>query len=835
VEFSHNAPATVFLDAAQLELGDVTGFKPALAAETGASCDRLGRLFYADEPVALDWTLWAEGPPPQPVSLAYRIYDYRDRLVREGRERFAAAKQGAHAQPLTAQLPAGAYRLVYAQDGAAPARQLSLCVVPRPLPAQQDCAIGTYLTLTPQPLQLADRLGLRWMCSLSPAEHIAGWAYVQPDSRDEFVFHDDDVGWAREHHVRILANINTSGYRMPQWALMDAAPDGEPCVLHRGTKRYFRLRDWEHFVLNLVQHYKHTIRHWLVIDEPYQQYSAEDYSRLLEATYRAAKRADPGCVVFAHGGYYDTWMPQVIEAVGPQVFDGVYDYMRYREHAELLADICRRHGKLLWSVEYGGVPTIYSPPEEASLAEPQSSFPVMDNMNRYLHSAIRSLCWAPAAKYMRYDARFPGHLPPTNYMTLFEYDGGVKPLAAALANLNRLASGAVGDGEVTANPSLRCFLFRAEGEYIVALWSADGELLRVELPASLLDAGITDAMGATVSAAPALLVDMLPIYLRVKNAWREQLVAAVEELSVQRALPLQLRVVRGARGSPLSLSAVIGNETGAPVSLTCDLSRASRYALRDPWAAPAIIDGLGPDAVYVLRFDLNYYPGDVVEDKPIAVSAFGPGIGFSRTKVLYYVPIPKAQPIVCDGDLTEWPLDDPAARARPLTIVGFRPNQPGDEQQARLQTWLAWSDSAVHLALHLTDAHLRLSTDPRGPRPEQSGQVARVYLSDSMSPRDIVTALIVPVRDGPVRATARTRNGEQVLQAGARWAGQSWTAEVVLPFSLVPDFEPRPGADLLFDVVVSDWNEKRLLGDMIWAGREAAPEDPRGFGQIVLQ
>ncbi|MFQ5808070.1 MAG: carbohydrate binding domain-containing protein [Armatimonadota bacterium] len=839
VDFSHDAPATVFLDAVQLELGEVTDFKPAHPVEIGASCTRLGRLFYADEPVSFHWTLWAEGPSTKPASLSYRIYDYRDRVVREGRERFGTGRRGAQQKPFTARFPEGAYRLVYGQEGRARARQLSFCVVPRPLPADQDCAIGTYLTLKPQPLQLADRLGLRWMCSLSASGHIASWGLVQPESRDRFVFHDDDVRAAREHHVKILANVHTSSYRMPQWALLDAPPPGEPCVLHRGTQRYFRLSDWEHFVFNLVSRYKHTIRHWLVIDEPYSQYSAEDYGRLLEASYRAAKRADPECTVFAHGGYSDAWMPQVIDTVGPGVFDGVYDYMREQRHADVLADICRTHNKLLWAVEYGGVPTIYSPPQEVSLAGSQSRLPVIENMNRYLHSAIRSLCWAPAAKYMRYDARFPGHVPPTNYMTLWEYDGGVKPLAAALANLNRLASGAVGDGEVTAHPALRCFLFRGVGEYTVALWSADGEVLHVDLPPPLRDAEAVDVMGRGVTGSRRggsrrIALDMLPLYLEVEGASRQQIVDAIGASSVRRALPLDMRIVAAEGERALALEATLTNRTDGPVSVTCDLMPRSRYALRDPWTPAATIDRLAAGASETARFALNYYPGDVIEDKPIELCAAGPGIGFCRSKVLYYVRLPKADAVVCDGDLTEWALDDPTAGPRRLTIVGFRRNRPADRQEARLDAWMAWSDAGLHLALRLSDAHHHLSTDPHGRQPDQSGQVVRAYLAAPSSPGAIVTALIVPARDAPLRATASGKDGEHKLDAGAQWAGGAWTAEVLLPFSLLPGFRPTPGGDLLFDLALSDWNEDRLLGEVVWAGRDAPPGDPAGFGQVVL-
>ena len=251
-------------------------------------------------------------------------------------------------------------------------------------------------------------------------------------------------------------------------------------------------------------------------------------------------------------------------------------------------------------------------------------------------------------------------------------------------------------------------------------------------------------------------------------------------------------------------SATVGNRTEATLELTCELSRTSQYALRDPEPQPADLGSLAPGATKTVRFPLNYHTGDTVEDKPLELGISGPGVVFSRPKVLYYVPVERQVGIVCDGDLSEWGLEDPAQPDPGLTIVGFRPSESSDDCQAQVGAWLRRDDDAL-------------------------------YVADVAAPDQTSTATTVPVKEGDTPATARTLGGSQAVEAAARWQAGRWYAEVRLPLSSVPRFQPSAGNTLLFDLEVTDWDDRPALGQIVWAGRRTPSGDPRGFGQIVLR
>ncbi|HIE09427.1 MAG TPA: hypothetical protein EYP65_06210 [Armatimonadetes bacterium] len=66
------------------------------------------------------------------------------------------------------------------------------------------------------------------------------------------------------------------------------------------------LRDFAKYVYEVVHHYRRRIRHYEVWNEPHYRGffrgTPEDYVRLLETAYRAAKSADPNCVIVGGGG-----------------------------------------------------------------------------------------------------------------------------------------------------------------------------------------------------------------------------------------------------------------------------------------------------------------------------------------------------------------------------------------------------------------------------------------------------------------------------------------------------------------------------------------------------
>src|SRR5207247_1324978 len=90
-------------------------------------------------------------------------------------------------------------------------------------------------------------------------------------------------------------------------------------------KRRFYMEHWASFIEALVRHYKDSVKHWEIENEPNCVYSAEEYADLLRRASEKIRKADPGATVVAvaGGGFPAPYYEQAIQAAGPDGFDGI--------------------------------------------------------------------------------------------------------------------------------------------------------------------------------------------------------------------------------------------------------------------------------------------------------------------------------------------------------------------------------------------------------------------------------------------------------------------------------------------------------------------------------
>ncbi len=166
-------------------------------------------------------------------------------------------------------------------------------------------------------LRIGRKLGVQW-ARCHDMMQWTWWDRVQPDSRDQWRWYDEAQRTVDELGFR------TSGEFLwvPGWAQRPGAP-ADPRTYPPAD-----LRDFARYVYETVLHYKGSIHHWEVWNEPhfsgFFSGTPEQYADLLRVAYREAKRADPACTVIGGGGVNllaMDWIRQMLQAAGGQNMD----------------------------------------------------------------------------------------------------------------------------------------------------------------------------------------------------------------------------------------------------------------------------------------------------------------------------------------------------------------------------------------------------------------------------------------------------------------------------------------------------------------------------------
>ena len=609
ITFMCDDERTVWLDAAQLEQGVLSEYDPGPGVDVGLHCDRPTRIWREDDRVGLAWDLQSRSGHAS-VSVRYLIHDALGRVLRRDRiepalDAGASRRLELHSGPH----PSGSYRVAYTveSDDMIPySGQLCYAVVPA---ARGDGPCGLYASHCRQCFAAMADAGLRWTNTLSSGGHFAEWTVVEPE-KGRYVFHDADVQLAREFGIKFCANLNTNRNSMPGWVLREAPAEGE-WVEH--PKGHFRLQDWADFVSAMVGHYRDDVKHWLILDEPdggTNRYSPEDYAKLLRSAHKAAKSADPECVVFGHTGTQERWHDQVLALAGPEHFEAQYTYIgRFnRATGERLRREAEEFGQPLWTVDFAPVRALAD-----AYAEIDTEFPAFTwhaaalNSRTYGIWALRSLSWGRAEKWFRYDARYPGPPPGTSYMSIWEHDGTLTPHGASIAAMNALIGDARPMGEVQMPEGMEGHLFAGEGRKLLVAWTTDGSARHLQRA----DVTCFDLYGGRLATS---VVGTLPVFVEFRGEWDEPTAPVMEQITGELLAP------EGAGEPYRARFTAATRQKGGAGTWVADgpyfLERGS------PQQTPCRLDEAGTAE---LVLPLNVWPNLPVSEREIEIRLFLPG------------------------------------------------------------------------------------------------------------------------------------------------------------------------------------------------------------------
>lgn len=289
---------TLWIDAVQLEEGDLSDFRPAAEIEYGVEVPNKEKLFESCTPAAALLHVRNNGKQNLAGNVQYVVKDYWDQPARTGAVAVNVPADGTIAYPVDfGVLPCGYYRGYFTVPSGEVKELIFGVYQPQPLtPPPNDWLLGCHN----DPMPLVRKLGFGTV----RAFEIFEFSGIAP-AKGKFDFSRSDrmVARARECGLSILpilGEFSWPGYRsdppIPPYAQESMGEN----VLEGGRRvrvAWPTVAAWKDYVRALTNRYRGQIANWEVMNEPSLVMTPQQYVQYLQAAYEAAKEGDPDCRV----------------------------------------------------------------------------------------------------------------------------------------------------------------------------------------------------------------------------------------------------------------------------------------------------------------------------------------------------------------------------------------------------------------------------------------------------------------------------------------------------------------------------------------------------------
>lgn len=531
-------PATVWIDAVQLEEGAATPFQPSDDLEVGWLCPVPGHIYYDTEDAPLTLRFYNPRKLPK-AELEYATEDYYGATVDEGTRTIDLGGQvNADARFDLYKAKRGLYRAAF-RWGKGQGSEIVYSVLPPSKHLKEiypEGTLGMDVAVGRDNLRILKRANVNWIMS----KFAARWCLVDPQ-RGNYVFDDTLVKDAQAEKMMVMLQVFNPDWGTMPWLrpMMKAHPQA---AWPDDQKQPF-LQAWGDLVRNVVAHFKPWVRHYEIWNEPNAEWPPSDYGLLLKTAYAAAKRGNPEAVVigFSGGGLEPRYCEDAIAVAGSNSFDVISVHFHHNNpdvHAAFAAFL-KKHNRPGWNTEtgpscpsfYANLPTFESLTLEGHRSRTLESIRALtrSNTNNYL----MSLSVGGMERYICYFCRFVNSSPSQPSLRqgstkdCVEFDGALRANGVAMSIASHFLDGAKYEGALRNN-ALEAHLYRRGPETVGFLWLKDDNALT---PPS---AGLTlyDLMGNPLPPATPHRPAGDPTYFTLKGAV-DQATAALAALQVK--------------------------------------------------------------------------------------------------------------------------------------------------------------------------------------------------------------------------------------------------------------------------------------------------------------
>ena len=482
-------PAELYVDGVQLEPEDhATPFAAREAVELALSTDRHGNIFMSDETPTIELAASCASAAELRVNL--KITDCWERLVYD--EILALpCRAGQTVRKLVrlTELKKGFFRVAASVPGRSeilPAKLRLAKVEPlQRLFAGQDGPFGINHASPPDSrLELMRTAGITWV-----RDWTLKWHQVQASEGAAFDFEmgDRQINRVLKHGMKVLCVLPH-----PATPWCTTAPADLP---RTGRSREFRrtlnhmpadLAKFGAYVQACVAHFKDRVKVWEILNEPGYM-KPEDYAKLLEVAYDAAKAADPKCKVIGGCGAGPAsalaWYRTLFEHDGLKHMDlvNLHPYPgcapgRASEAGLIAFNECMAatHRRLpIWNTEFlycsddDPLPTVMTHNKPAGSCRNE-----LDAANRLVQYNIVFLCYG-TEKLFQHTNHWPLRLTRDTLIFSMFFDYGAtpkKPFAAHNTMAWLLGLRPRFARLVDAGPDRFCALFQTGQRTLAAMW-----------------------------------------------------------------------------------------------------------------------------------------------------------------------------------------------------------------------------------------------------------------------------------------------------------------------------------------------------------------------------
>lgn len=288
---------SLWIDAVQLEEGDLSDFQPATGAEYGVESTSPEKLFENGGPCGAVLHVRNNGKTPLTENVSYVIKDYWEQVARSGVVAVNVPPETTASYPVDlGKLPIGYYRGYFTAPGGVTKELIFGTYEPQPLvPLPDDWPLACHN----DPAPLVRKLGFGSVRAFDIFE----FSEVAPEKGTfDFARSDKMVDQAEKSGLTIMPILGD--FRWPSYSPQPPVPvyaqeSVKDNVVQGSTVRmaWPTIAAWKDYVRGVTSHYKGKITYWEILNEPNLEMTAPQYVPYLQAAYEAAKEGDPDCKI----------------------------------------------------------------------------------------------------------------------------------------------------------------------------------------------------------------------------------------------------------------------------------------------------------------------------------------------------------------------------------------------------------------------------------------------------------------------------------------------------------------------------------------------------------
>jgi hypothetical protein len=544
----------LWIDALQLEEGNMSSYHPRSSIEAGPCTDKTGNVFFDDENVS--FSIWANNflDTACTAGILYEVVDFWGKVPVSGRIVMDLPARGLAKRsldiPLSASDKRGSFRLVTWVDGKDGTRsEKNFSVLYRPSPGPDPESIfGVHAPFKNFYFDVIGKIGAKWNRTLSTSR-ILRWSEIEP-TNNAFIWKDSDVSRAGSWGIRVIGTLGEELSSVPAWAM---SASGFP-----------RMSDWSDYVYKVVSHYHDKISTWEVWNEPDSEGGLSSrpdiYGNILKRAYIAAKSADPTCTVVGMTAADPVWIQSVYSYIGTSFLDvmGTHVYPGNDANGERLMNLFGQPLSIpIWNTETG-IPTksFYQDifwedlwiTTQGKVFQPDQGG---DYRSRTM-AVVRNFAASVGSgldKYIYYDCRETTSPDFLITYSFFEWDQTLRPSAVAYSVLAYFFDHSKGQGPFTIDSGVDSYSFLRGTVPLAILWAKDYNAYK-QLGISLSSSQVKlfNVMGNEIPYTSTLLLGNEPIILEGQGITLGQLEAGLSIAAGVDNTPPSVRLVTNPTG-----------------------------------------------------------------------------------------------------------------------------------------------------------------------------------------------------------------------------------------------------------------------------------------------